>query len=364
MQLEAAKEQRRAAWGKVGVLFYSTEMALQARAADLKEKLSVLPQAPKDLVAAEATLKAVKQDLKALEESRKEVTGRVMKAVSRIMEPEKEVQAGIELFEAEIIKVKKIDAAEKLKNEQKQKELNSVAEKVRLYIANTNAEWLRYHAKLISDSYIAALNGIPDKMPAIPPANIATYLAKVKARISIDTRTMPAPTIAAIVNTQADIDAEIAKHFSPTPPQEYVDGFAADLDLKYSDYELAWNNKEQALKINEAEAAENALAIDQQQSADVATAGFQAMAITVSQTTTKPLKEVYVLDLPETLDSAKKIIKAYMTNTAKCDPELTRVTKWFTGFGIKQMMTALEKVKNDDINFEVTGLAWKTQDKL
>lgn len=364
LQLEATKEAKRKAWGQVGVIFYSTEIALQLRAGTLKTKLAAMPKEPKDLATAEATLKSVKQDRNTLEEERKKITSRVQDAISRIMIPEKEVDQAIKDFEAAIISVKKKKKEADDKEEHKKIELAAVAEKVRIYIANTNAEWLKYQAKLISDSYVAALNGIEGKMAPVPPENIQAYVAKVKARVNIDNRTMEAPLIAAVINTQEDVDAEIKKHFTPISAQEYVDGFVADIDLKYSDYELAWKDKEQALKINEEEVAENAIAIDKQQSADVATAGFQAMATTtISETTTKTLKEAYALDMPETLESCKKIIHAYMLNAAKCDKEL-RISKWFTGFGVKQMIAALEKVKNDDNNFNFTGLVWKTVDKL
>lgn len=364
LPVDEAVEAKRKAWGQVGVIFYSTEMALQLRAGALKTKLATIPREPKDLATAEATLKSVKQDRNALEEERKKITSRVQDAITRIMIPEKEVDQAIKDFETAIIAVKKKKKETDDKEENKKKELAAVAEKVRIYIANTNAEWLKYHAKLISDSYVAALNGIEGKMAPVPPENIQAYVAKVKARVNIDNRTMQPPLIAAVINTQEDVDAELKKHFTPMTAQEYVDGFVADMDLKYSDYELAWNDKEQALKMNEEEVAENATAIDKQQSADVATAGFQAMAVTmVSETTTKPLKELYALDMPETLESCKKIIHAYMLNAAKCDAQL-RISKWFTGFGVKQMIAALEKIKNDDNNFNFTGLVWKTLDKL
>lgn len=364
LPVDKAVEDKRKAWGAVGVIFHRTEIALQVRAAELKQKLAAVPKLPKDLATAEVTLKEVKQQRNALEVDRKKITERVLGAVKRIMVPEQEVEQGIKDFEAAIIAVKKKQKEDDDKLKQKQDELKSVAEKVRLHIANTNAEYLRQQAKLIADSYTNALNGIEGKMPAVPPADIKPYVAKIKARINATNRTMQAPTIAAVVNTQEDVDAEITKHFKPTTAQQYIEGFAADVDLKYDDYELAWNNKEQALKINAEEVVENALAIDKQQSADVATAGFQSMAANVSETTTKPLKELYALDMPETLASAKIIITAYMANPAKCDPELGRVTKWFTGFGIKQIMSALEKVKNDDDKFTFTGLVWKTVDKL
>jgi hypothetical protein len=363
LPLEEQIESKRRSWGAVGVIFHSTEVALQARAAELKQKLAAVPKEPKDLVAAEVTLKEAKQARKAIEEDRKKITERVMGAIKRIMQPEQQVDADIEIYQAAIIAVKKKKQEYDDKQKLKTKELAAVAEKVRLYIANTNAEYLRQQAQLISDSYTAALNGVAGKMPPVPPESIAPYIAKVKARINATNRTMVAPAIAAIANTQQDIDAEIVKHFKPLTAQQYIDGFAADIDLKYADYELAWKNKEQALKINEEEALENSIAIDRQQSADVATAAFQAMSVSVSETTTKPLKKSYAIDLPETLESAKVIITAYMSNTPKCDPEL-RITKWFSGFGVKQMIQALENLKNDDNNFTFTGLAWKTVDKL
>ncbi len=363
LSIEQVKEQKRKAWGEAGIKFHSNELALQSEAQALISQL-VLPTKIEEVPRAEEKLKEVKRANLALIEKRKKTTNTLDEVISRFMKPEKSVIAEIEKSEAEIIKVKKADEKVKKDNLLKAEERKQVAEKVRVYIANTNAEYLRQQNQLISDSYIVALNG-HEKFPGgIKPENIETYLTAVKRRITLENRTMPPPIIKAIVNTQEDIDAEIAKAFTPPSAQEYVNGFISDLALKYEFYELAWNDKEQALALNKQESEENTVAIQKQESTEIAVASFQGMAsVTTVRADTDPLKKIYKLDLPETFASAKIIMTAFLANTDKCEPKV-RSTKWLSGFGVAQMILALEKVKSDDDNFNFTGLVWKQDDKL
>lgn len=353
---EEVVEKKRKAWGTMGVAIHKNELALQVRAQGI-EKFLVVPQKTTELPVAELTLKTAKQQLATLIEDRKKITGPLDEVAARLMLPEKSVQQAIDNFSTALIKVKKQAEQEAFAGWQKQQELTQVAEKVRIYVADINAAYMLEHSKLISDSYVYALANIA-------PANINAYLDKVKARITLAKRTMPPPSFKAVHNTQEAIDAEIAKVFTPITAQEYVDGFVSDLTAKYSDYTLAWDNKDQAIELNTQEAAQNTTAIEQQKQQEVVSANVRSMAapLTVGAAT-KELKQVYKLNMEDTFESANIVIQAYLSNNGRCKNEL-RITKWLTGFGVKQMMGALEKIKNEDNKFHFDGLVWATEDKL
>jgi len=353
---EQVIEKKRVAWGNLGVAVHNAEIALQLKQQAII-KLLVAPTKTDQLPAAEETLKLAKKQLEQLEEDRKKVTSKFEGVTKRLMKPEKEVDATIATFATTIINLKKQAEKDEKKLKQINDELNAIAAKVRLYIAEINASYLSEHAKLINDSYVYALE-------KIHPDTKDEYLAKLKARITIAKRTMPPPVYKAVVATQADVDDEIAKVFKPITAQEYIDGFVKDLEAKYSDYKLAWDNKEQALKLNEQEAIDNASAIEQQKQHDTVAANIQALVQTpVVGFTGKRLKEVYKLAMDETFEHANIICTAYLANTQKCREKL-QITKWLTGFGVKQMISALEKIKNDDEKFNFDGLIWTTEDKL
>lgn len=349
-------EKKRAAWGNLGVTVHHTELTLQAKAQEIA-KLLVVPTKTDELPIAEQALKNVTRQRDALVEDRKKITSKLDDISARLMLPEKSLQQSISNFTAELIKIKQQAALAAAANKNKQLELTQIAESVRIYVADINAAYLTEQAKLISDSYKYALDNIP-------PENIAPYLEKVKARITVAKRTMPPPVVKAIHNTQEAIDAEILKVFKPLSAQDYIDGFATDLALKYSDYKLAWQNKEQAIEVNAREESDNQTAIANQKQQEVVAANVRSMATpVVVGHTTKDLKEVYKLSMEETFENANIIIQAYLSNLGRCKAEL-RTTKWFSGFGVKQMIGALEKIKNDDGKFQFDGLVWTTENKL
>lgn len=356
---------KRTAWGNLGVSVHHTELALQVYSQEILAKIPVDTEIEiAKIPEAEEALRLAKQNRVQLEDDRKKITGRLDDLIFRLMKPEKDVTAGIVSYSHILLAAKKKKEQQDLDNQKKADELKSIAQKVRIYVADINAAFLTEHAKLISDSYVVALEG-HEKLPGgIPPENIPVYLEKIKARVTLEKRTIKPPVIKAVHNTQEDVDKEILAAFKPLPAQQYIDDFTADLDLKYSDYELAWKNKEQAIELNKKEAAENESAIEQQQKQDTVAATVQAMVTTPTVGyTSAALKKVYKLKMPETLASAKIIIMAYLSNGDKCDSKL-RISKWFSGFGVAQMITALEKVKNDDEKFTFTDLVWEIEEKL
>jgi hypothetical protein len=347
---------KRIAWGNLGVEIHNLHLSLQVQGQGIINRL-LLPTETARIPQAEEILAQAKRDKDALYKKRLETTNKLDDVKARLMQPEKSVNDKIAEYIDGLIKLKKKKKDEDDAAQIKLDELKKIAENVRLYIANQNAAYLKEHADLISKSYIYALE-------KVPPEQLEPYLAKIRARITIGNRTMQKPSFGAINATQEEVNAEIDKAFQPQPAQYYVSGFVHDLNVKYADYTQAWDNKDQALYLNTQETAQNHSAIEQAKTEDVVAANIQSMATSVLVTTdSKELNEVFVLNMPETFEAANIIVMAYLANSAKCRTKL-RVTKWLTGFGIQQMSDALEKIKNEDNNFNFSGLIWTTKSKL
>jgi hypothetical protein len=353
---EQVVEQKRSAWGKMGIAIYNKELSLQAKSQEIIATL-VLPTEFERIPQAEEILKVAKQNTAAIEEERKTVTTKLNSVIDRLMLAEKAATQKTTEFANGLLQLKKRAKEWEIKEQQKVHELKQIAEKVRLYIADINAALLNEFSKFKSDSYEYALANIK-------PQDLPAYLTKVKARLTVKKYTINPPNMTAQFNTQDVVDAEVLKTFNPKPAAEYIEGFIADIDLKFNDYKLAWDNKEQALQLNKQESQEDAEAIAQQKQQETVAANIQAMASTPSVGYGgKSLNEVFKLAMEETFEHANIIIMAYLTNAEKCRDEI-RVTKWLTGFGVKQMISALEKIKNDDNKFDFNGLKWTKEDKL
>lgn len=349
------ENKKRVAWGGLGVQIYHSELSLQLVAQEISKKL--ITEIPTNKIAdAEKALADVRTLYRALVESRKNVTSKLDAVTDRAMLPEKGVLAAIEKNVAEIIKAKKQQEEERKTQDNKDKELKQVAEKVRVYVADMHASYLNAQAKLLADSYKHAL----DK--EIGMESLTEYLTKIKGRVTIASMTTPSPKIAAIFNTQEDVDAEILRNFIPWTAQKYVDGFQLDLKNKYSDWELALKNKETAAEISTKELAETIDAINDNKEQEVIGAKLDTFASPVQESGVKELKRPYKIPEPETMDQAYTIMNAFIVNKKLCIPHLTKIKP--VNFGIKQMMAALEGIKNNDENFAFTGLVFTQIEKL
>lgn len=351
------ENKRRVAWGGFGVELYHGEITLQLRAQEITTQL-IKPETSEQIAAAEAALAKVKKECAALIENRKEkYTARFISVTKRLMKPEQEIEEAIKANEAAIIKAKQAQKEELKTQENKDKELRQIAEQVRIYVADMHASYLKAQLTLLSKAYENALeNNIT--VEALPE-----YLAKVRARVTIKNMATPPPKPAFKYNTQESVDAVISEHFNPWPAQKYVDGFLLDLTSKFSDWELALKNKQQAKKLNDDEVALTTEAIDDNKEQETVAAKLDSIAMPLTETPgVKELKERYNIIEPETLEQAFAIVNAFIVNKKLCVPELNKIKP--VNLGVKQMMGALEDIKNKDENFEVTGIVFTKIEKL
>lgn len=344
------------AWSTFGVQLYYKELQLQLLAQQIIAKL-VTPTTPDQIKETEHALATVKKERDALIEQRKEKTEHFRGVTNRLMKPEKDIDAEIVNVEAALLKVKQQQKNADKEKADKEKELKVIAEQTRVYVADMHASILKALAKLINDAYKHAIETeVPiDKLPA--------FIEKVSARVNASATTTPKPKPAFKLNTQEDVNAEIEKNFNPWQPQQYIDGFKIDIEKKFFDWDLALKNKPQAIELNANEFTVTVAAIDDNKERETISAKLDNIAEPVTEVAnTKPLKELFTLDEPETIEQAIMIINAFTVNRALCIPELRKIKP--VNIGVKQMMAALEAVKNSDNNFEVTGLAFKKIDKL
>lgn len=349
------EQKRIAAWGGFGKQLYHSEINFQLRSQTILKKL-VEPITADQIQATEQALVTVKKELSDLIKDRKVITARFDTVAKRLMEPEKSIEEAIAKNEAALLKAKKDERANSLLKENKEKELKGIAEYVRVYIANMHSAILNAHAKLLVDAYAHAL------ATDIQVSDLPAYLEKVRLRASTNT-TIVEPKPPFQYNTQADINAEVKKHFNPWTPQKYAEWFAIDLDKKFVDWQIALNNKPQATELNKQEYDTTIAAIADTVQREVIGAKLDNIAMPVAEVAgTKQLKEKWVLPEPETLEQAQKIIDAFSINRQLTYTELRKIKP--ISLSVKQMIAALESVKNNDEAFEVTGLVFKKIEKL
>jgi Glu-tRNA(Gln) amidotransferase subunit E-like FAD-binding protein len=103
-------------------------------------------------------------------------------------------------------------------------------------------------------------------------------------------------------------------------PADYVALFATELEKKFSDYSVAYLNKQQALQLakEEQERRLQEIAQQKQQTEIAATLDSVSTDMSIEPSGLKALKKAYEVDMPETFDSVMKIFSAFMANKQKC----------------------------------------------
>lgn len=345
----------REAWGGFGMVVQKAEISLQVQAQALIKRLSVAVT-KETIAAAEKELKEVKAELDKLKEDRLGITRKFDPPIARLSAPEKSLLEPLQKFTQKIIDAKREKEADDKLTQQKAYELKQVREKTILYVADMHAGLLLAQNDLIAKAYSHALDNVP-------PDALEPFLVKVRARATTENYTTPKPVFFAIHSLQSDVDTAVADAFAPEPPQSYVDSFYADLADRFKDYKLAWQNKEQARAIASSESTANTKAIEQEKQSTAVVARLEALAAPLAPVQeTKALKKTWTLDLEETQSNALLIASAFMANLDVCLPKLT-VKKWFN-LSVSSMAGALEKLRNDDDQFDFTGLNWKAEEKL
>ncbi len=356
-QDQAVLEQKRTAWGQMGVAVHQTEMQLQVEAQSYLIPLEVLPTAIAEIQSAEEKLVAAKKGLTAITNRRKEVTTQFDAVTARLMAPEKSFAEPIKIYTDAIIKLKKEDEANKAKLRNIEDEKNRCRT---FFQDNKIAIELQLENKLtelVAKCYSHALE------TNVSVENIKVYLDEVTKKLTVNSFAFKDVLFA---NNYISVDdvAQIKKEVFIINQESYVARFADLIDAKFSDYEIAFNNKAEALaqaqKADEAAKAQAATAAQHQTMANkIESASFVP---NVAPSDTKALKHGYIVDMDETVESVLIIMAAFSANINLCLPFL-KVNKWFS-FTAQQAATALGKVKCADNSFQPAGINFKQIEKL
>ncbi len=347
-------------WKNFAVVVHNTEQKLQLNCSKLTLLLRELPTEISHIADAEAAVKRVKADLNEQVELRMTVTSKFTAVAKRLMSNEESVTAAIGPYDAAILDLKKKERSDLQAKQARLDEIARFREKFAVHIANIhaqhettiNAKVLRCFEHCLNENTPA--DAIPmDKMQA----------ALVEAMFVTE---VPASTGRVYLNDDEvfEIWKEL-KEKQALPPAEYVTKFHNTLATQFNFYSVALKNKEAALELAKTEAAKVAETIATEQADATVAAKLETISVAsdaVQRSTGKKIKSVYKLDMEENDNSALVVLTAFASNWNLCRSRV-RVKSLFA-LSISQMGSALEAVKNDDEKFEVSGLKWKTVDKL
>jgi hypothetical protein len=353
-------EQKKQAWSKMGESVYLAELTLQA----ISQQSLANIQHPTDINQvpdAESKLTQLKKDQKVVESKRKEITSPLDELAKRLMQNEKSFDEPIKALSQAIIGVKSAHEAKQRELRAKDDEMKQIIHNISNYIAESESSQLRKIERAVNKLYENAL-GEND----IHPASIALYLQEAVAKITKDLFFISNPIITSRFFTQEELTPIIDEKMKTYNPDRFLSEFQTLVRNKFSDYEVAFSNKKEALLRSQEEEKAKLKAIEEDKRNKELAASLEASAQVMTPAVTGPvvkeLKRSYEVDMPETIDSVLMIFAAFSANIQLCLPKL-KVNKWFA-FTPAQAANALAKVKCDDNNFQPSGIIFKEIEKL
>lgn len=352
---KADMAKKREAWAKIGEAVSRLDMELQATAQAAIQSI-VHPKGISEVKRAEELLSASRAIKVELENKRKELTLKFDKVSSRLMLPEKGLEEPIKKLSESIIAIKKEEQLRIDKEKKSAAILNKMEEYISSEFSRADAH---YKNKILSDinsMYVFALE-------YVAPHNIDPFLNLKRSHFSHGSFNF----IPLGKPEYKGLDAEFKKCVlkCATDASFYLGLYQDELQKKFSDYEVAYQNKEQALQISADEEEKKKAEIKaESQNAQLSfrlTAAAQPLTPQIT-TEFKALRKSYEIDMPETVMSVMAIMAAFSSHLQLCLPKL-KVNKWFA-FTPAQAATALCKVKAEDVNFHPLGITFKEVDKL
>jgi len=359
MSTEIIIQQKRATWADMGEAVYKQEMQLQAMAQQAIAAFE-LPKSMDDVPMATNQLKELKQAQKQLEVNRKGITSRFDDLATRLMQPEKSLLHPIESLSKAILDIKRMHEAEKTKSDAIANEKKRVYE----YFAKERIALDEKAKKKVLEfaerCYTKALN------ESMPIQEVDAYIKESKEYVFKHHAGIFDVTLPERVSTTLSQDEvnEIAASIDELDTNDYADSFANLVDNLFADYHVALGDKIKAIaNLQQAKETEVANIETQAKVSNVAIQlDMMSTDVVVETADIKPLKKSYEIDMPETVESVIAIMAAFSGNLGLCMPKL-KVSKWFA-FTPAQAATALCKVKNDDNNFDPSGITFKIIEKL
>jgi len=350
-------QKKRKSWADLGEATHNLDLKLQAMAQSALNDIAVLPTTITDIPLAEQKLKDVKRKFVEIKTERMTVTSKLEIIKDRLMLSEESGSAPVAAYEKTIIAIKKAD--EEVKKQDKLKADNVKA--CREYLAKYKADKIAVFNKSILDAVGAKYTF------ALGDGNITTegleqYITQQLSKATLAHFTILAPIRSFEHISNIEFKA-LCDELITNDPTSFLKEYERLLRHKFSDYEIALNNKVQALENDriEKELADKKAA-EEKQNAEIA-AQLASVAVTpVVDSGIRKLKSEYKIDMEETLENSVIVMTAFVANIAAIRPML-KVNK-FDSFNIGQMKTYLCKIKTMDEEFSYTGIVFKTIDKL
>ncbi len=352
-------EKKRTSWALMGEKIYKQELELQVRAQNALSKIAVLPSTIDEIPEAEAALKEVGIIKRQIETDRKTITSKFDPVFERLMAPEKSFSVPMQAFVTAIIFIKKQEELKAQQRKNKADELARIRQALITAQVHYDAEFKTLIAEKVGTAFLWAL-----QKGTKPGQEIEDYCDRLKFKIKESFFEIEEPVFKDLRYITHEDILPVFDEVWKINRADYVTLFATELEKKFSDYEVAYQNKQQALALAKEEQIQRIREIEEQkQHAEVAaTLDAVSTDISVELSAVKALKKCYEVDMPETFDNAMKILSAFMANKQKC-LEKVNIKKWFS-FDASSAAKALAKVKSDDNVFAPLGITWKEVDKL
>lgn len=338
--------ERQANWYGFAGHLYSEEIALQNAC-----NIRVLQcTAESEIPEAERQISEAKKKLNEVIDRRKATTSVLDKLCDRLREPEKELEKYLNSSTALVTAQKRLRDARLAKDKQLIDERANVIMQCKNYkqgqIARINNAINSGVVKLIE----LALGS------KIAPEKIQSWLKQFPFKPEKFIFTPPTITVNHIPITELQ---EIIKQHAWYNVNDFGAVYDEAISKQFSDYEVSYANAEQALINAKIEAEKKAAEEELKKAQAIAANALEQEATAVPFVS--GIKRTFVIDMPDTFESATLIIKAFYANAAACRAHLR--VKSYLKLGVDNMMVALAGMKNYDNNFSPDGIVWGIKEK-
>jgi hypothetical protein len=347
---------RREAWAGLGETIARKELGLQIQVQNQLQKKQ-MPTNIQEVVAAEQWIKEAKQAKKSIMGQRMEFTKPLSDKISQLKTIEDSLDPHINEVALACISIK-------TENEEIEKAKTAKAEElknIRLLIQNAVADNDQKHRGKIADQVSKAFE-YALKSEEITPDNISDFIEKCSKKLGVTDFHSEVPTFQVTYLDLNEVQLLIDDVWRNNP-HAYVTMYQKELNAKFSDFTVAFNNKVEALELSKKEAERKAKELQEQAELSKAAASIEAASVDLVTTPAeiKELKKSFEVVIEETELFAKTVDAQFWANISLTRSKIRAAWSKVT---IEQKAKALAAVKNDDNKFEVQGIVFKQVSKL
>lgn len=352
-EIQLAKQK---AWGNFGLALSDKEEKLALNALEIGKKISIEPSQG-NINQCVIDLAEAKRLLNALIEERKETTNRLDKVKSRLMDHEKIGGENLAAYEKKIISIKQEIEIKNQKIRAIEEEKIELAQKVKQSYIDFISDCNKLVDELVLETYLEMLNSnlpIEDFDLAVKTASAfsipdyKSYFAKQNFKqVHI-----------------SDVEKALIYTNNKSVLPDFTAEFIEKMNLKKVGYKSELANVEASKALMEKERKEAEKARNEaNEMAKLAVKIETSEALQAEpKAEVKLLKKTFVLDMPDSHETALVLFAQFSANINKILPEL-KVTKWLS-FTPAQIGNVLAKLKSKDNSIEFSGITFKSVDKL